>query len=379
MASTLARLRNTAGKGEDASLNEAFWRYFQKIHWFQNTVAAVIGIFIYSLFGVVDYLVMDGAVSALWRIRFGVTLPLLVATLTLQFIPPLGRPLAGPIIFIAMLLGGGSIVLMNLYMPETAHNLYFTGLLLVMIFGHVFWRAHYLWPFSASSLIFAFYLWLMLGRGHITDDQLVASVFYYISSLFIMTYTGWFIVRQERRSFLLQQELQQAAATDSLTGIANRRAFFLHLEREWRRAHRQGEGICLLVVDLDNMKEINDSGGHASGDAALKQVAEALSRHARRPGDLAARLGGDEFVLILAGSKGEAACEVAEALVEEMKGAGNGVTVSIGAACVSPASESGQERLLRLADQALYEAKRQGRSRAVCRHLSVEGKDQISA
>ncbi len=361
------------GRFESGELEAEFRRQFGRAHWFQNSVAAAAGLFLYSIFGIVDRLVSPEEWRWLWQIRFGFTLPLLVAVFAVQFFPALGRRYSGPIVFVAMLLAGSSIVVMNLWMPPGAENLYFYGLLLVVIFGHVFWRAHYLWPTIASILLFVFYLAVTLGQGAPSPAHLVAATFYYVSALTIMIYAGWFFDRQERRSFMLQRELQQAATTDSLTGIANRRAFFDHLAQEWRRARREGEVLCLLVVDLDNMKEINDTGGHARGDEALKQVARVLAVHARRPGDLAARLGGDEFVLLLVGSDGKGACEVAEEVVEKVRrGPLSGVTVSIGVACVVPPRGQGYERAMQLADQALYEAKRGGRSRAVCKLLVQE-------
>jgi len=373
------------GRFESAALEASFRRHTGEAHWFQNTVAAVAGLFLYSIFGVVDRLVSPDQWQRLWQIRFEFTMPVLLVIFAAQFVPPIGKRYSGLIIFLAMLLAGSSIVVMNLWMPAGTENLYFYGLLLVIIFGHVFWRTHYLWPAAASVILFVFYLVVTLGEGSLSVAHLVAATFYYVSALTIMIYAGWFFHRQERRSFLLQHDLQLAATTDSLTGIANRRAFFDHLEQEWRRARRERESVCLLVVDLDNMKAINDSGGHVRGDEALKQVADVLSAHARRPADLAARIGGDEFVLLLAGSDGQAACAVADRVVEEVRHRGpvSGITVSVGAACVVPSPDQGHEHVMQLADQALYEAKRQGRSRAVCRLLAgkreTEAGGQISA
>lgn len=373
----------TSGRFESPELERLFIDQFRQKYWLQNTVAAVAGLFLFALFGVVDRLVMPDGWEVLWRIRFGVTFPLLMVIFALQFLPRFGRRYSGPIIFTAMMVAGPAITVMNLHMPPGAENLYFYGLLVVIIFGHVFWRTHYAWPTAASILIFACYLFITLRLGHVSLAQLVAAGFYYFTALVIFIYAGWFFERQERGSFLLQRELQMAATTDSLTGIANRRAFFERLAEEWRRARREGEPLALLAVDLDNMKAINDSGGHASGDRALQKVARVLAAHARRPGDQAARLGGDEFMLLLAGSDGRAACRLASEVVREVASGDEepAVSVSIGVAAVVPEGGQEHEWLLRQADLALYEAKREGRCRAVCRLAdgTLRPADQISA
>ena len=361
--------RKSGSEMVPGSRQKSFWQEFGERHWLRNTMAAALGLFLYVLFGLVDFLVLPEDFTVLWQARYLVALPLLVLIVLLQFIPATGKHWSGAILFLAMLVSGASIVYMNLFMPESHGNLYFTGLLLVVIFGHVLWRVAFWWPATASLLLFVIYLWAMQRHAPLSSAQLVSSIFYYASAWFMVTYAGWFFDRQEHRAFLLQRELQQAATSDSLTGIANRRAFFEHLEREWRRAQRDRTEISLLVVDLDNMKEINDTGGHLRGDLALKQVAGVLCAHARRAGDMAARLGGDEFMLLLLGSSGEAACDLASRIVQEVRQVepGFSVSVSIGVASLVPSVYENHERLVQLADQALYEAKRQGRSRAICR------------
>ena len=365
---------NMQSRGSEAgsrskSLQSEFRREFGEQHWLRNTIAAVIGLFVYALFGVVDFLVLPGDFMVLWQARYLVTMPLALAIFVFQFLPGTGKRWSGPILFLVMLVSGFSIIYMNFFMPEDHRNLYFTGLLIVLVFGHALWRAPFWWPTAASLILFVGYLWLMQRYAPLSPAQLASSVFYYVSACFMMIYAGWFFDRQEYLAFLLRRELQQAATSDSLTGIANRRAFFEHLEREWRRAQRERTPVSLLAIDLDNMKEINDTGGHPQGDEALRRVSEVLSGHARRPGDLAARVGGDEFMLLLLGSNGASTCRLASEIVQEVrqKQPLPQVTVSIGAVCLVPSVYESHERMIQLADQALYEAKQQGRSQAVCR------------
>ena len=357
----------------DPRLEASYQERFRTKHWVQNAIAAVLGLLLYSIFGLVDWQVLPQGHEKLWTIRFLYSMPAVLAVFGLLLIPGVGRRYSGLILFFAMLISGTAIVVMNLYMPPNYENFYFTGLLLVMIFGHVLWRAGFIWPTSASALLLVVYLGLTESIRPLPPAQLASSLFYYLAAFFMNAYAGWFFEWQERRSFLLQYELQHAASTDPLTGIANRRAFVDHFEREWRRAQRDGSMVCLLLVDLDNLKKINDTGGHAMGDEALRRVAGKLAAQARRPGDLAARLGGDEFALLLTGSHGGAACELAyriaaemEPVVQEDSALVHLATVSVGMVCKVPGVDDTHETCFQEADRLLYEAKRQGKGRAVC-------------
>jgi diguanylate cyclase (GGDEF)-like protein len=161
--------------------------------------------------------------------------------------------------------------------------------------------------------------------------------------------------------------LSQMASTDDLTELANRRRFTETLRMELARTRREGESFALLLADVDRLKRINDSHGHAAGDAAIRHVAAALKR-ARRETDVAARLGGEEFALILPGTNLPGAVQVAERIrsfleASEVPGVGT-VTVSIGVA-TCPEDGSDETVFMRAADDRLYAAKTNGRNQ-VC-------------
>ncbi len=158
---------------------------------------------------------------------------------------------------------------------------------------------------------------------------------------------------------------EEQAFTDHLTGLANRRRFERQLEREMARSLRYEHPFCLLLLDLDNFKQVNDRFGHQLGDEALSMLAKTLQAETRGI-DLAARIGGEEFAVLLTETGYEGGVEVAERLRESIKqvsvpGVGH-VTASFGVAefptCAGSASD-----LIECADAALYEAKRQGRDR----------------
>ena len=169
------------------------------------------------------------------------------------------------------------------------------------------------------------------------------------------------------------RELQQLAALDGLTGIANRREFDACMAREWLRGQRDKLPLSLLMCDVDHFKKFNDSCGHQAGDLALKKVAAILTAHLKRPADLAARYGGEEFSIVLPETDAGGAMLVAEACrthlaslaLEHPHGEAGHVTMSIGVATVVPHLADSVAALIARADQALYAAKAAGRNRAL--------------
>jgi len=168
-----------------------------------------------------------------------------------------------------------------------------------------------------------------------------------------------------------RDDLPRQAATDSLTGIANRRHFVEEAGRIIANAHRHGRPCALLEMDLDGLKMVNDTHGHAVGDELLLAFAHTC-RAKLREGDILGRLGGDEFAILLP----ETARGQAESIAQRLRASFNEVTVNAGSAPIEPsvsvgiavvgaASQVTLEELLREADRALYEAKRAGRNRVV--------------
>jgi diguanylate cyclase (GGDEF)-like protein len=168
-----------------------------------------------------------------------------------------------------------------------------------------------------------------------------------------------FSVQRLVREIELLAKLHEVARTDALTQVANRRAWDEQLARELARARRTSESLSVAIIDLDHFKAFNDDRGHQAGDELLKSAAAAWAK-AVREGDFFARYGGEEFAVLLPACPASKARNIAERLrraVPERQ------TRSVGVATWDRA-ESGEE-VLRRADDALYEAKRRGRDRAV--------------
>jgi diguanylate cyclase (GGDEF)-like protein len=167
------------------------------------------------------------------------------------------------------------------------------------------------------------------------------------------------------------EQLQELAATDPLTGLYNRRHFGHVLEQLFAESSRYDADLACVMMDLDGYKSINDEFGHAVGDQLLVIAGKAI-RATMRKMDVAARYGGDEFVLLLPRADGAEAATVAERLRQEFNqaaaailGRKQGVTMSVGIASLQSGRPAGPEQLVVLADSALYQAKAAGRDRVV--------------
>jgi diguanylate cyclase (GGDEF)-like protein len=173
----------------------------------------------------------------------------------------------------------------------------------------------------------------------------------------------------------MQRKLEEQSITDSLTNLKNRRFFDERLQEEFRRAQRYGDYLALIMVDLDHFKRVNDRFGHPAGDEVLREAASLIRASLRDP-DICARYGGEEFAVILPKTHMQGALAVAERIwraigaKEFLVGPGEDgpapratqVTASIGVAFYPSKDINSADRLLRFADQALYQAKKSGRN-----------------
>ncbi len=174
-----------------------------------------------------------------------------------------------------------------------------------------------------------------------------------------------------------KKKIERLMITDTLTYIYNRRGFDEILAREWGRALRENLPISLLMIDVDSFKAYNDLYGHPQGDDVLQQIADAIRSVLDRVSDIPARYGGEEFAVILPNTGAVGAKHVAQKLIREVRSlnivhrrssAADHVTVSIGIATVFPQINGNANELTKLADEALYIAKKSGKNG--CRHIN---------
>ena len=240
-----------------------------------------------------------------------------------------------------------------------------------------FWQALYTPPQVIDQLQLEDYqcdlVWMPTG----------VLIFGLIFSL-MLAITVWFAGQFQTQIFTLQQaqvkilelneQLEQMCYIDGLTGIANRRMFDMTAERELHRAYRNQTPIALIVFDIDYFKAYNDCYGHLQGDDCLRQVAQVIQTMARRSTDLAARYGGEEFVLLLPEADVEAGKTIADDVLYALKALqipherspiSEWVSISGGLAAGVPSLSATAADLFIQADQALYQAKQQGRNRVI--------------
>src|ERR1700694_1212914 len=168
-----------------------------------------------------------------------------------------------------------------------------------------------------------------------------------------------FLAREIGRRALAEDQLEELATTDALTGLKNRRKFDTAIDAEWRRATRQKTPVALLMIDADHFKSYNDTFGHQAGDQMLIGIAICISDSVKRAGDCTARYGGEEFAVLLPGSSPADAARVAETIrlkVQEWSDGQTVTTVSIGIASLIPAATLDWSILVQAADKALYAA-----------------------
>ena len=157
--------------------------------------------------------------------------------------------------------------------------------------------------------------------------------------------------------------LRELAETDEVTNIGNRRSFEKSIERQHAELQRENRAYCLLVIDVDDFKAINDQYGHAVGDQWLQAIAGFLIRNVRTS-DIVTRLGGDEFAIILPGTSGRQARHVVNRLVDEVVlevgSTDSDAPVSLSIGLVEANAATTVQQTIELADRAMYQAKEQG-------------------
>jgi len=171
---------------------------------------------------------------------------------------------------------------------------------------------------------------------------------------------------------MANRKLRLLSSIDGLTGIPNRRTFDRFLENEWARACRTKSSIAVIMMDIDFFKPYNDNYGHQKGDEALKLVGKALEGVVKRPSDIVARYGGEEFVMALGYADSRDAIVMAEKVRDsiellkiphEFSSAGQFLSISAGIASIIPNGEVTIATVVKNADEALYQAKKEGRNR----------------
>jgi diguanylate cyclase (GGDEF)-like protein len=178
----------------------------------------------------------------------------------------------------------------------------------------------------------------------------------------------WNVTNQKQ----MEHQLLDLVMNDQLTGLKNRRSFDQSMRSEWRRSSESGRPLAVLMIDVDDFKQVNDTFGHQTGDRYLSTIARALSATATRAGDVVARYGGEEFIALLPECGPEEALSVANRFVNSVRtlklvhpDGRRTLTISAGASSIEPIDGLSVADIMRTADKALYQAKTSGKDQSV--------------
>ncbi|MDH4258796.1 MAG: GGDEF domain-containing protein [Gammaproteobacteria bacterium] len=339
-----------------------------------------IGALVVAVFALLDRFVLHIVHEPLVElVRYAVLLPAIVLALTVTFLRD-GSRLYRPVVSFLAPFGLVAIVALVLSAWENGQDQAFTALILATMFVYFLIGLPFMAGLVTNLIAAAAYLGgaLLLAMP---GQELTYNIFMLVLAIAVGATTAYNVEHTRRTAWLESKVLDEAALRDGLTGIYNRRRFDEHLAQVWKDGVREHRPIALLMADIDHFKAFNDRYGHQAGDEAMKSVAVVLTRFARRPLDLVARYGGEEFAIVLFDTTQEHAAQVAEQLLEEVRGLGIPhhdssaaavLTISIGIACVLPVARRSSAGLLQLADQALYGAKDAGRNRSQLLHEEYE-------
>jgi len=289
-------------------------------------VALLTGLCLYTIFGLVDAMLLPADRMHMWFIRYAVVCPVITAGLAFTYAERLKRFMQSVASFV-MLVSSLGIVAMVYFDPTPAKNYYYSGILLLIMGAFTFVSLRFLYVISWAIATTIAYEIVAIYANHTDVSILAQNSFNIIATIIIGSFSHYLMENYQRRDFLnslllehenrqlqnASHELRRLSVSDPLTGLGNRRHFESNLNQEWMRAMRSGQPISLIIFDIDFFKQYNDNYGHQAGDDCLILVAEKIGGFAKRTEDTSARYGGEEFVLLLSGTELVQAATIAEA------------------------------------------------------------------
>jgi diguanylate cyclase (GGDEF)-like protein len=324
-------------------------------------------------FGLLNgFVVRTGAQAPMGLVQFGLLLPAVVIAILITYLDrahriyPRVAPLLAPI-------AGITVIAVEIKAAQAGVQIVFVSVVLASVYVYYLFGLLFYQALRANVIMWCAYLAFGVV-GALPEANVLYNALVLLLANVVGATTAYTFETEIRTHFLEQRMLAETAARDGLTGIYNRRRFDEQLETVWQLAQREGVTLALLLVDIDFFKRFNDQRGHQAGDECLKSVAAALRHSARRPLDFVARYGGEEFAVILYDPSRPYLQEIAHrihaniaalAIPHGDSGVSATVTVSVGIAYVAPTLERSTQGFVQLADEALYDAKADGRNRSV--------------
>lgn len=347
-------------------------------------MAGLISAIIYCLFLINDHSFRPDTFATALALRVGVMLPFGMPILWWVYrgVSPAQREtLMASTVIVATVIS--CLILVESTVPYSYLDVFSFGLILLV--GNIVYSLRFNYACVSSAICIFIILLFVLSYDPMPPEAKRLAIFTIIAQTLFTLVANYRFEQSERTSYLHvlkeklragyylkdNQELSRMSVTDPLTNLANRRQFDTVFPVRWQEATDKGLCLGLMVIDIDHFKAYNDYYGHPQGDECLRQVATAMQANSR-DADLVVRFGGEEFVVLIANASPEAAKPAAERIrcnVEALEIPNHGVsaqsvvTVSVGVAVLYPKVSLAPAELLSQADDALYEAKRQGRNR----------------
>jgi len=326
-------------------------------------MALLVGLALYALFGLLDFLLVPAKARSIWLIRYALVCPYLIAAYSLSFTRWFQTRL-DVLLMGAVLLGGSGIVGMVILADPPATYSYYAGLLLVFMYAYTFTRLRFVQATATCWVVTGVYAVAVTVVDPIPYPVLINNGFFLIAAHVLGMVACYQLESHTRHEFYLAQELKAAAIRDPLTSLLNRRTLETELKQLMAQHQRHHVPFSLLMVDVDRFKAINDTWGHLAGDAVLRVISQALAENVR-DADLVIRFGGDEFLIIAPATRSAEALSLATRLQDSLDGLVipefpeiTEIQVSFGIVEMTAAIRDPRELLTR-ATRALQHAKRQ--------------------
>jgi diguanylate cyclase (GGDEF)-like protein len=305
-------------------------------------------------------------------LRLGVLCPLLVVMGVVTSLPVMRRYYT-EILAVGVTLIGFVVTYISHVAALSGASYVLAGLVLVVLYGCLFLGLLFNVAISVSAILIAAHFIIGIVMG-LPFNELYYTTAILGGAAVIGGISAYNLEHAVRTNFLETRLLNELAERDGMTGLYNRRIFDDYMHRIWRQSRREGVAVAIIFVDIDFFKIFNDLYGHQAGDDCLKRVAKCIAHGAKRPFDFSARYGGEEFVLVLYGPPDEYARSLPEQIRRDVldlaiphagSQAAKYVSVSVGIALARAGSSRSLAGAIQTADEALYQAKREGRNRVL--------------
>ncbi|HMN44325.1 MAG TPA: GGDEF domain-containing protein [Povalibacter sp.] len=340
------------------------------LRWIRMCVYVAVGTSIG--FAIIDHWVIHAHNVIPDVVRFGLQFPVLAVALLATYQPFYTRWYERTVQVGAALFGIGTILLASYAQPD--HTALVGARILLVAFFVFFMLGMRLVQALRTNVVILAALMAAGFAGLMRPEVATYLSFALVCAIIIGTAGAYALEHANRTSFLERRLLVEIAELDGLTRLLNRQTFESRVRDTWRRAVSEQRAVTVFMIDVDHFKLYNDHYGHQAGDECLRHVASAVrSAVGTRAGDFVARYGGEEIIAVVFDRTHGEADEIARRIVAEVAALGiphescdcTRVSVSVGAATQIPSIASSYDAIVRLADGALYTAKRQGRDRSI--------------